>query len=241
MRAIFLAALAAMGWSTAVLSPPAAAGAERTWVLALTWEPAFCQFEDHRPPECADLSGFAAARPVLHGLWPEGGSYCGVDEETRGTDAARAWEALPPLALSPEVAARLDEAMPGRRSHLDRHEWIKHGTCSGLDAEAYYRLSLDLVARMAETEAAALIAANVGKTITYRQLCDALRADFGEAGVRGVRVNQRKENRRYYLTEMHIRLRGDGDGGLALDAEHLAVGLPLRCNDHVLYIDPPGP
>ena len=89
------------------------------FVLALSWQPAFCETRS-RVPECksqtearADTRQFS-----LHGLWPED-RYCGVDAETRRTDEASDWEDLPPVALSPELRAALDIAMPGTQSGLD--------------------------------------------------------------------------------------------------------------------------
>ena len=54
--------------------------------------------------------------------------------------------------------------MPGIASCLDRHEWIKHGTCSGLDADCYFADTLRLAAAVQATpHSAEIIAANIGR------------------------------------------------------------------------------
>lgn len=40
--------------------------------------------------------------------------------------------------------------MAGTESCLERHEWVKHGTCSPMDAPAYFRWSLEATKHIAE-------------------------------------------------------------------------------------------
>jgi ribonuclease T2 len=67
----------------------------------------------------------------LHGLWPQPRSqaYCGVDERAVEQDKRRRWRDLPWERLDDDLWNRLQQAMPGTRSGLHKHEWIKHGTC----------------------------------------------------------------------------------------------------------------
>jgi ribonuclease T2 len=155
------------------------------YVLALNWEPAFCQFSMDKP-ECAELhdSDFAATHLAIHGLWPDSREskrvrYCGLDQHTEQTDQRNRWCELPELPLSSETRAALDSAMPGARSCLDRHEWTEHGTCSGLDQEGYFATTLRLAKAVQTSALGDLLAANVGRELPRRTLIEAFEASFG--------------------------------------------------------------
>lgn len=96
------------------------------YVLALSWSPSWCEAEgDEDHPQCDGSRPFAF---VVHGLWPqyERGwpEFCDFrDEPTRR-----------------EVEAMTD-IMPSRG--LVRHQWRKHGSCSGLDPDDYFDLVRD--------------------------------------------------------------------------------------------------
>ncbi|HEX3859716.1 MAG TPA: ribonuclease T, partial [Pseudolabrys sp.] len=97
------------------------------YLLSLSWSPSFCQEASERSagrpadPQCS------AARPyafVVHGLWPQ---Y---------------EQGFPSFCQRP--APRLDRATVGAMldlmpsPHLIFHEWDRHGTCSGLSAQAFF-------------------------------------------------------------------------------------------------------
>jgi len=87
------------------------------YVLALSWSPEFC----HSHPsnvQCSGHSGF-----VVHGLWPQ--FVDGYPEH---------------CSTQPGLAnpSSMTDIMPD--PSLVAHEWATHGTCSGLDAEAYFKL-----------------------------------------------------------------------------------------------------
>ena len=104
---------------------------EMSVVLAVSWQPAFCERHPLKP-ECKTQAPdrFDANHFALHGLWPDG-VYCGVSDEIMGKDKTNKWDQLPPLALSQTLRRELLKKMPGMLSALHRHEWIKHGTCYG--------------------------------------------------------------------------------------------------------------
>ncbi|MGI9354531.1 MAG: ribonuclease T2 family protein, partial [Rhizobiaceae bacterium] len=83
----------------------------------------------------------------LHGLWPQPGnrSYRNVDDRLIAADKRLRWRDLPALGLSREMRRVLWRIMPGSRSFLLRHEWIKHGTCYSAKPERYYCDSLKLM------------------------------------------------------------------------------------------------
>ncbi len=96
------------------------------YLLSLSWSPDFCQLKPWQP-ECRKQSGF-----VLHGLWP---NYIkGYPEFCSGE------------TLSAEVVKKYLSQFPSES--LLRHEWKKHGTCSGLTAENYFRRTQQLLEKV---------------------------------------------------------------------------------------------
>lgn len=93
------------------------------YVLSLSWSPEHCSTSAGR----GDLQQCGSGRRfgfVVHGLWPqyERGypQHCG-----------------PSGALPQPLANEMLPIMPSAR--LIRHEWEKHGTCSGLPATEYFQ------------------------------------------------------------------------------------------------------
>jgi ribonuclease T2 len=93
------------------------------YVLSLSWSPSYCEAEG----EEANRQQCSTARPyafVVHGLWPqfERGfpESCRTDE----TDVSNA------------TLRTLYDIMPA--AGLIRHQWRKHGSCSGLDQDDYF-------------------------------------------------------------------------------------------------------
>jgi ribonuclease T2 len=94
------------------------------YVLALTWSPGFCEIEgDRRAREQCDPGqglGF-----TVHGLWPQ-------FERGYPTDCGPSGRSLSHGALAEAGDAFPDEG-------LARHQWRRHGTCSGKSAAEYFR------------------------------------------------------------------------------------------------------
>ncbi|MCZ7673246.1 MAG: hypothetical protein M5U34_42080 [Chloroflexi bacterium] len=91
------------------------------YVLALSWQPAFCESQS-RKPECASQTRdrYDATNFVLHGLWPNQAddpshsfAYCAQPSALVSADKAGEWCELPDLALSTAVAHDLSLYMPG--------------------------------------------------------------------------------------------------------------------------------
>ena len=150
-------------WSAAADAAKAAAAAEQpakaapaqtkqppgpgSYVLAISWQPAFCE-GNPRKPECRSQTGarFDATHFTLHGLWPQPGTniYCGVSGAKGRPQPGGRWSDLPRLRPQPpHPAPAVEQAMPGSQSFLDRYEWVKHGTCYPPPRRrAYYRSRL---------------------------------------------------------------------------------------------------
>ena len=134
MRVLRGAALAAAAATLLLAAVPARAlpeaaeaGSFDYYVLALSWSPTFCASHPADQAECGQRRGF-----VVHGLWPHyagggGPEHCGAD------------------ALDAQALERARPAMPDER--LIRHEWVVHGSCSGLSPYDYFDTMIHAVAR----------------------------------------------------------------------------------------------
>jgi len=181
------------------------------YLLALTWQPSFC---DSRPrkKECRKqtTNRYDANHWSLHGLWPQprNNVYCDVSDIDKGIDRNKRWHLLPPLKLSQKTAQELAFAMPGMASNLHRHEWIKHGTCYGKDADAYYADSIYLTKAINDSAVGALFTRNVGKRVRLKDVRKRFDQAFGKGA--GKKVNMRCD-RKGLISEIWINLYGTID------------------------------
>lgn len=188
--------------------------AERTatrdefFILAVSWQPAFCETRPDTP-ECRSQSRnrFDASNFTLHGLWPQP-EYCGISSRIEQADRSGRWSTLPELDLPPDLQRRLNEAMPGTRSQLDRHEWTKHGSCFDGDAEQYFAASLTLLDQLNASPVRDLFADNVGKRVTQQQVRAAFDRGFGKGTGERVRLSCADDGDRTLVNELTLGLWG---------------------------------
>jgi ribonuclease T2 len=212
---------------------PSDTGARATHVLAMGWEPAFC--EDHRDKnECRGLSptDFAATHVSLHGLWPQprGRQYCNVAPDLKRLDRDHDWNDLPEPDLSTTTLSRLAAVMPGLQSKLQRHEWIVHGTCFGGTPDSYFARAAGMAEAIDSSKVSQLFADNVGGSLSAETIRSAFDDAFGAgAGARvTISCNGRGENRK--ITELMINLAGNVTGSAPLgDLIHAAQPVPAGC------------
>jgi ribonuclease T2 len=113
-------------------NPRNEAGRFDYYALVLSWSPTYCATlrRDGYDPQCHSRDGKRYAF-VLHGLWPQ---------------HERGWPENCPTQSRPFVPERVIsgmlDIMPSKP--LIIHEYRKHGTCSGLDPEGYYKVSRQL-------------------------------------------------------------------------------------------------
>jgi len=185
------------------------------YVLAVNWQPAFCETSPGKL-ECRNQSpsSFEASNFTLHGLWPQprGNEYCGVSDDDRWASQEGDWRDLPEVRLSPDLRAELEQVMPGTLSALDRHEWTRHGTCYGTNAEGYYADALDLMLALNTSDVAELFAANIGRKITLRQVRQAFDDAFGRGAGERVSMSCEPDGNRTIITELTIALTGEITG-----------------------------
>ncbi|WP_206453311.1 ribonuclease T2 family protein [Aurantimonas marina] len=191
-------------------SPPPAgrqrSGAGRA-VLAASWHAAFCETSP-RARDCRD--GGEDGGFVLHGLWPQprGNEYCGVAAGIVARDRASDWSALPEPQLSGATRRALDAVMPGTKADLDRHQWIKHGSCYGADAEKYFTDAVALIGKLNASPVGRLFATNVGTYLDAPAIRAIFDAAFGKGAGRRVLIACARDGDRRIVMELRINLAG---------------------------------
>ncbi len=212
------------------------------YILALSWQPAFCEAHaDKKECKFASADDYEAKNFALHGLWPQPRSnvLCNVSVADKTLDDNHRWEKLPAPELNAATRAALDKVMPGTQSFLERHEFIKHGTCYPGSADQYFKDSVRLAETVNASSVQALISANVGKTIKTADLRAAFDETFGKGAGLRVRVACERDKNRLLVTEITIGLRGDIPGGAALD-ELMLASMPTEAGCPAGIIDPAG-
>jgi ribonuclease T2 len=93
------------------------------YLISLSWSPAYCNTHPQDQRQCGGR-GFGF---VLHGLWPQ--------KSTGGYPQDCPQTSQPSRATVEKTLA----FMPSEK--LIRHEWTKHGTCTGLTGDQYLALA----------------------------------------------------------------------------------------------------
>lgn len=179
------------------------------YLLALTWQPSFCETHS-RKKECRTQTKnrYDATHWSLHGLWPQprSNAYCGVSNMDKSIDRNKRWHLLEPLKLSQKTATELAFVMPAVASNLQRHEWIKHGTCYGSDAEDYYSDSISLTKQINNSIVGKLFNKGVGKRVSLKQVRQHFDKAFGKGAGSKVDMRCDKKGR---VSEIWINLKGE--------------------------------
>lgn len=195
------------------INPVAPIAQGKEYLLTLSWQPTFCEGKP-KTPECEELAKNPdrpeATHFVLHGLWPqpEYNVYCGVSKSNIALDegVSKDWSKLPPIEkkLSPETWKKLQAVMPGTKSYLHRHEWIKHGTCYPGNAEEYFSESIALLDAFNNSPVQKLVANHIGKQVALKDVDQAL-TSFGPSTGKKTQVKCTKS----LLSELWVNLKGD--------------------------------
>ena len=115
--------------------------ANKNYLLAVSWQAGFCQsHKDKAECKTQTENSFDASHLTLHGLWPQpqNNAYCGVSSTNKAIDRNKRWHLLPEVLVDSGTRAALAVSMPGVVSYLDRHEYIKHGTCYNATPDEYF-------------------------------------------------------------------------------------------------------
>jgi ribonuclease T2 len=176
------------------------------YLLSMSWSPTYCLTHPENSAECG-ARGYGL---ILHGLWPqyEAGGY----PEACATDATLDAEAL-------RVGASLYPS-----ESLLRHEWERHGSCSGLSPVDYLHAA-DRASAVLKLPPA-LEAPDHEQVMTSGQLLGLLRGanpSLPEGAVRIACTRDRLSEIRVCLTrDLQYRECGRGVGGHC-PADHLVI------------------
>lgn len=125
---------AGQGFQDGQVQQGSQAGSFDYYLLSLSIAPSFCALSprNQAKAECRTLvdADFRQTPLTVHGLWPNLASVS-VNRQPQHCQG-------PALtALPADLQAQLRQYMPGGTG-LARHEWERHGSCSGLAPETYF-------------------------------------------------------------------------------------------------------
>ncbi|MFZ2725448.1 MAG: hypothetical protein WAX77_04275 [Methylococcaceae bacterium] len=154
-----------------------------SYVLAVSWQPAFCESKSDKP-ECKinDPKVYQASHFTLHGLWPNktecatNYGFCG-EQKTQPASFCD----YPAVSLSKPVEEKLAVVMPSVAvgSCLERHEWYKHGTCQKESADAYYAQAVAFAQQFNDSGISQFMADNIGKQVSLKSFLAVLNNSLG--------------------------------------------------------------
>lgn len=182
-------------------------GKADSYVLALSWQPAFCEGHSKKP-ECgiADTNAYQAKHFTLHGLWPNLSScgthygFCGEYSSKKMGDFCQ----YKSLSMKAKTKEELTQKMPGVASCLERWEWYKHGTCqSQWDVDGYFGLATRLLAEFNESGIAPFLAQNLGNYVKTEELLKMVDHLFGKEARKHLQIDCDKDDQ---LTEIRLLL-----------------------------------
>ncbi|MBU1054297.1 MAG: ribonuclease T [Proteobacteria bacterium] len=193
------------------------AGLEDSYVLALSWQPAFCETHCDKP-ECRieDKKSYQARNFTLHGLWPNKKScgkdygFCGEVQNTPGDFCD-----YPVLQLFSQTRQTLEQVMPSASagSCLQRHEWFKHGTCqTKWSIDEYYETAIDLTHQFNESGIAYFFTRNTGKNVSEEEFISKVECALGNGTHNRIELKCSNGN----LVDVYITLPADITPGQSL-------------------------
>jgi len=186
-------------------------------LLALSWHNAFCETHRYKKECKRGFSSFFHANTrhekqfVLHGLWPQPRSnvYCLKNKKMINADKSKRWGSLPSLDLDKDTKEMLSKVMPGFKSQLHKHEWLKHGTCYGRDANSYFNDAISLLKQVNKSEIGMFFTKNIGNKVSLKEIRRVAEKAFG----RGIGSRIVIQCKRGLITELWLTL-GSGNSDL---------------------------
>lgn len=218
------------------------AGEADSHVLALSWQPAFCETKPQKP-ECkiTDPQVYQAKHFTLHGLWPNKKScgthyaFCG-DVKTQKQNFCD----YPEIKLNSTSQISLAEIMPSvtAGSCLERHEWHKHGTCQAAKStEEFFDLSVDLARQFNDSGMAYFMNRKIGQQVRTEDFLIRVAAVLGSTARDRIKLNCDQG----MLVEIQLSLIADLTPGA--DLEKLIVNAPVQSSSNcgeTFRVDPIG-
>jgi len=173
---LVLTVLAALSLAIPAQARKSAAAGQDTgfdyYLFSLSLAPSFCALSsaNRAQDECRRLTeaDFEQTPLTVHGLWPNR-AHVSVNLQPHDCPG-------PPFDVPPSVQSDLRRYMPGGPA-LERHEWRKHGTCSGLPPETYFAAIVSLARQANDTIGAVLRERGMlGQTVRITDLLSAVAA-----------------------------------------------------------------
>lgn len=204
------------------------AGQADSYVLALTWQPAFCETKPDKPEcEIIDPDAYHAKHFALHGLWPnkkncnKNYAFCGTVKKKKDEFCD-----YPAIQLDTASQASLAEVMPSviAGSCLERHEWHKHGSCQeNWSINEFFDLSADLVRQFNDSGMAYFMNRRINQKVRTEDFLNRLEAVLGSAARDRIKLNC---NQQGMMVEIQLSLSGDLIAGA--DLEKLIMNAPVQ-------------
>ncbi|AZV46034.1 ribonuclease T [Nautilia sp. PV-1] len=159
-------------------------------ILAVSWLNGYCKAYPNKPVCINRKPGdYSLTHFTLHGLWPKNKEYCSYK----------------PMKLSKRFMKILEKYMPGAKYGLAKHEWKKHGTCFGTDAETYFITAIKFTQQFNETLLLQFFRMHMGQTVSLKRMRWTFGQIFGKGNVRKFQMVCKKG----YVTEIRINLKGN--------------------------------
>lgn len=202
-------------------------GQADSYVLALSWQPAFCETKPQKP-ECdiSDPHVYQARHFTLHGLWPNK-KRCGTNYAFCGevTEKENDFCDYPAIQLDSNSQSSLAEVMPSvtAGSCLERHEWHKHGTCQDKwPLEEYFDVSVDLTRQFNDSGMAYFMNRRIGQQVRTEDFLNRVTAVLGSAARQRIKLKCDRD----MLVEIQLSLVADLRSGA--DLEKLITNAPTQ-------------
>ncbi|PCH49580.1 MAG: ribonuclease [Hyphomicrobiales bacterium] len=214
------------------------------YVLAINWQPAFCESSPRKRACKTQKKGrYDTTHFSLHGLWPQPGTnvYCDVPKEQVSLDKQGQWRQLRVEQINDYVWRDLQQIMPGTMSGLHKHEWVKHGTCYSLSIDDYYSHSVWLVRRINASKLQDLFESRIGLEVTSDEIKAAFSQSFGPAAGERLRISCRRDpdSNRTLISEITVGLSGKINGEKSFaDLVNAASAVTAGCPRGI--VDPVG-
>ena len=135
------------------------------YVYGYSWTPGFCNQQMY--PGCMSPESYWETNFTIHGLWPQ--------YTTTGYPEYCTTEPFDPNIPVQIGETRMQQYWPNVQYDINspnydnfwEHEWMKHGTCSGLSQNDYFQFALELTERIPTPS---VLYNSIGKNMSASQL-----------------------------------------------------------------------
>lgn len=175
------------------------ANKQDSYVLAITWQPGFCEHVKYngKKPECDAMNGgtLQAKNLNLHGLWPNK-KECGTNYGSCQGEQ---------FSLKQETIDKVAPWMPNffYERTFGAYEWNKHGKCQALPPDQYFLKAVAAVQVVNDSEVGKIVLGSVGGSFRVNDFFSRVKERYGDQVASSISLicTQRK-----YLQEIRVSL-----------------------------------